>query len=142
MDSKKEKKILVTGGAGYIGSALVPALLRRGYGVKVFDKFIFGDFGLSGVKDQIEIIKGDVREPPRDLMDGVWGVIHLAGFSTEPTSYYNPRHTDQVNHLGTENIARLAKAAGVKRFVFASSCSVYFTYDTPLIPPLYKESDK
>lgn len=132
----------MTGGAGYVGSALVPKLLERGYQVKIFDKLIYGDFGLEKVKDLFELIKGDVRNPPADLMRGIGGVIHLAGFSTEPTAYYNPRYTDQVNHLGTENIARLAKAAGVERFIFASTCSVYFTYDTPLNPPLYKESDQ
>ncbi len=137
-----KKKILVTGGAGYIGSLLVPKLLERGYDVRVFDKLIFGDFGLESVKDKIEIIEGDVKNPPANLMEGIYGVIHLAGLSTEPTSHFNPRHTDQVNHLGTENIARLAKAAGIKRFSFASSCSVYFTYDTPLVPPFFKEDDK
>lgn len=138
---EKKKKILVTGGAGYIGSALVPKLLARGYDVRVFDKLIFGDFGLEGVKDKIEIIQGDVVEPDSRIMEGVYGVIHLAGFSTEPTAYFNPRHTDQVNHLGTEKIAKLAKAAGVERFAFASTCSVYFTYDTPLVPRAYSEED-
>lgn len=136
-----KKKILVTGGAGYIGSALVPALLARGYEVRVFDKLVFGDFGLDEVKGKIEIIQGDVKDPPANLMNGIYGVVHLAGFSTEPTSHFNPRHTDQVNHLGTENIARLAKSAGIERFSFASSCSVYFTYDTALVPPFFKEDE-
>ncbi len=137
-----KKKILVTGGAGYIGSALVPELLARGYDVRVFDNLSFGDFGLADVKEKIEIVKGDIKNPPANIVDGVYAVIHLAGLSTEPTSYFNPRHTDQVNHLGTEYIARLAKATGISRFIFASSCSVYFTYDTPLVPPLFKESDR
>ena len=138
---EKKKKILVTGGAGYIGSALVPKLLARGYDVRVFDKLIFGDFGLEDVKDKIEIIQGDVTDPDSRIMDGVYGVVHLAGFSTEPTAYFNPRHTDQVNHLGTEKIARLAKEAGVERFAFASTCSVYFTYDTPLVPEAHTEEE-
>lgn len=142
MEPGTKKKILVTGGAGYIGSALVPELLQRGYAVKVFDNLSFGDFGLADVKDKIEIVEGDVKDPPTNLMDGIYGVIHLAGLSTEPTSYTNPRNTDLVNHLGTEYIAKLAKAAHANRFVFASSCSVYFTYDTPLIPPLFKEGDR
>ena len=142
MDKKIKKKVLVTGGAGYIGSALVPKLLEAGYDVKVFDNLIFGDAGLAAVKDKIEMVQGDVRQPPADLMNGVWAVIHLAGLSAEPVSYMNPRYTDLVNHIGTENIAKLAKAAGIERFIFASSCSVYFTYDTPHIPPFYKENDR
>ncbi len=138
---EKKKKILVTGGAGYIGSALVPKLLAHGYDVRVFDKLIFGDFGLEDVKNKIEIIQGDVTDPNQEIMRDIYGVIHLAGFSTEPTAYFNPRRTDQVNHLGTENIAKLAKAAGVERFAFASTCSVYFTYDTPLVPRAHSEEE-
>src|SRR6185369_1754373 len=87
------KKILVTGGAGYIGSALVPALLKRGYKVRVFDKLIFGSEGLKPVRSKIELIEGDIKNPPEDIMEGIYGVIHLAGLSTEPTSHFNPRHT-------------------------------------------------
>jgi nucleoside-diphosphate-sugar epimerase len=137
-----DKKILVTGGAGYIGSALVPKLLEKGYGVRIFDSLVFGDIGLAGVRDKIELVQGDIRNAPADLMDGIWGVIHLAGMSAEPVSYFNPRYTDLVNHIGTENIARLAKVAGIERFIFASSCAVYFTYDTPHIPPFYKEDER
>jgi len=75
-------------------------------------------------------------------MNGVSAVIHLAGFATEPTSQYNPRYTDLVNHIATERLAKMAKEKGVKRFIFASSCSVYFTYDTPLNPVPNKETDK
>ena len=137
-----QKRVLVTGGAGYVGSVLVPELLARGYRVRVLDKFVFGEESIAGFKDQIEIVKCDIRTPPPDLMEGVWAVIHLAGLSTEATSYYSPRYTDKVNHLGTEIIAKMAKASNVERFVFASSCSVYFTYDTPLVPPLYNEDEK
>ena len=137
-----KKKILVTGGAGYIGSTLVPKLLERGYAVRVFDKLVFGDFGLADVKDKIELVVGDIKNPPTGIADGIYGVVHLAGLSTEPTSSFNPRDTDLINHIGTEYIARLAKESGVERFVFASSCSVYFTYDTPLVPPFYKEDDR
>lgn len=142
MHNISNKLILVTGGAGYIGSTLVPKLLERGYNVRVFDKLVFGDFGLEPVKSKIEIIKGDVVNPDPKIMEGVYGVIHLAGLSTDPVSDYSPRQADLINHLGTENIARLAKNAGVERFVFASSASVYFTYDTPDTPPLYREHDK
>ncbi|HPL95309.1 MAG TPA: dTDP-4-dehydrorhamnose reductase [bacterium] len=135
------KKILVTGGAGYVGSSLVPALLSHGYEVRVLDKLVYGDFALESVKNRIELVVGDILNPPENIMDGIFGVIHLAGLSTEPTANINPRLTDQINHIGVEKIARLAKEHGVERFIFASSCSVYFTYDTPLIPPPYKEDE-
>ncbi len=135
------KKILVTGGAGYIGSVLVPKLLKKGYEVRVLDKMIFGKEPIKEFKDKIELIIGDSRYIGPEIMDGIDAVIHLAGFSTDPTSQYDPRLTDTVNHIATEHLARLAKFKGIKRFIYASSCSVYFTLDTPLEPPLYKETD-
>jgi len=141
MDDNK-KTILVTGGAGYIGNVLVRALLKKGYKVRVLDKFIFTEASLDNIKDKIEIIKGDIRDVDSEVMDGVDTVIHLAGFATEPTSQYNPRYTDLVNHIATERLAKMAKEKGVERFIFASSCSVYFTYDTPLNPVPSKETDK
>jgi len=135
------KTILVTGGAGYIGSVLVRAMLDKGYKVKVLDQMIFTEDSLKDIKDKIELIKRDIREVNPEIMDGVDAVIHLAGFATEPTSQYNPRLTDLINHIATENLAKMAKAKGIKRFIFASSCSIYFSYDTPLVPPLYKETD-
>ncbi|MDO8443570.1 MAG: SDR family oxidoreductase [Candidatus Azambacteria bacterium] len=135
------KKILVTGGAGYIGCVLVPKLLGKGYEVRVLDKMIFGEEPIKEFKDKIELVIGDSRYVEPKIMDGIDAVIHLAGFSTDPTSQYDPRLTDTVNHIATEHLAKLAKTKGVKRFVYASSCSVYFTLDTPLEPPLYKETD-
>ncbi len=138
---QKNKKILVTGGAGYIGSVLVPKLLARGYEVRVLDKMIFGEKPIKDFKDKIELIRGDTRTVGPEIMDDIYAVIHLAGFSTDPTSQYDPRLTDTVNHIATEHLANLARAKGIKRFVYASSCSVYFTLNTPLEPPLYKETD-
>ena len=141
MEPKKQNKILVTGGAGYVGSVLVPKLLARGYEVRVLDKLIFGEEPINHFKDKIELIVGDSRYVTSKIMDGIYAVIHLAGFSTDPTSQYDPRLTDMVNHIATEHLAKLARAAGIKRFVYASSCSVYFTLNTPLEPPLYNETD-
>jgi len=135
------KKILVTGGAGYIGSVLVPKLLERGYEVCVLDAMVFGEEPIKGFKDKIELIRGDIRSVGPEIMDGIYAVIHLAGFSTDPTSQYDPRLTDMVNHIATERLAKLARAAGIRRFVYASSCSIYFTLNTPLEPPLYNEND-
>lgn len=142
-NSKKEKKlILITGGAGYIGSVLAHRLLKAGYAVRVFDKMVYGDFALADIKKEIQIVKGDVKNPPASIMKGVFGVVHLAGLSTEPTAYYSPRNADLTNHIGTEKLAVLAKKAGVERFVFGSTASIYFTYDTPLKPPHYKETER
>ncbi len=139
--AQASKKILVTGGAGYIGAVLVPKLLKRGYKVRVVDKMIFGKKPLKEFLDKIELINTDVRYAGPEIMDGVYAVIHLAGFSTDPTSQYDPRLTDTVNHIATEHLAKLARSQRTQRFVYASSCSVYFTLNTPLEPPLYNETD-
>jgi len=135
------KKILVTGGAGYVGSVLVRALLKKGYQVRVVDKLVFTDQSLEEIKNKIELIKGDVCSIGPEIMDGIDAVIHLAGFSTEPVSQYNPRYTDLLNHLATERMAKFAKERGIKRFIFSSSCSIYFTYNTPPDPSFSKETD-
>jgi nucleoside-diphosphate-sugar epimerase len=85
-----DQTILVAGGAGYIGSVLVPKLLARGYRVRVLDRLFFGEDGLAGVRDQIELIVGDVRELPEGVLDGVGGVINLSGLSNDPTAEFNP----------------------------------------------------
>ena len=141
MNSHK-KTILVTGGAGYIGSVLVRLLLEKGYKVRILDKLIFTEAPLNDIKNEIEMVNSDIREVGPEIMNGVNAVIHLAGFATEPTSQYNPRYTDLVNHIATERLAKMAKGKGVERFIFASSCSVYFTYNTPLNPIPSKEADK
>jgi len=82
-----------------------------------------------------------VREVSPEIFDGIDAVIHLAAFATEPTSQFNPRYTDLLNHIATERLAKMAKEKGIKRFIFASSCSVYFTYTTPLNPPPAKETE-
>lgn len=120
-------KVLVSGQLGYVGSSLVPELERRGHEVVGLDR-----------EDQQGL---DIRYVHEGVLKGVDAVIHLAGFSQEPTAMINPRETDQTNHIATEKLAKYAKEAGIKKFVFASSCSVYFTYDTPLVPDMYLESD-
>ena len=78
------KKILVTGGAGYVGSVLVRALLKKGYQVKVLDKLVFGKGSLEEIKDQIEIIEDDVCTTGPEIMEGIDAVIHLTRFSSHP----------------------------------------------------------
>ena len=136
------KTILITGGAGYVGSSLLRPLLNMGYKVRVLDRIIFTENSLKDIQDRIELVKTDIRNVGPEIMKDVWAVIHLAAFATEPTAQYNPRLTDLVNHIATERLAKMAKESGVERFIFASSCSIYFTYTTPLVPPLYKETDR
>jgi nucleoside-diphosphate-sugar epimerase len=117
--------ILVTGGAGYIGSVAVRQLLEKGEAVRVFDKLYFGDHGLAEVADKIDLVQGDVRAFDPAVLDGCNAVIHLAGLSNDPTAEFNPKANHDINTTGTEVVARACKAKGVPRFVFASTCSIY-----------------
>jgi nucleoside-diphosphate-sugar epimerase len=130
-------KVLVTGGCGYVGSVLVPILLKRGYEVRVFDKLYFGEESLKGVKDRIELIPGDVRNFKSSILEGVDGVIHLGSLSNDPTSYFSPSATHSINYEGTMNIARACKNRGISRFIFASSCSVYGFHPEGLVDETY-----
>ena len=133
-------KILVTGGAGYIGSRLVPKLIDIGEEVVVFDSLLFGRHGLKDVLDKIELIEGDVRNFNPEIFKDVEAVIHLAGLSTDPQAEYNPKATMQINANATEKLAKAAKEAGVRRFIFASSCSVYYTRSVEQIPTVKDEN--
>lgn len=119
------KKVLVTGGCGYIGSILVPMLLDRGYEVRVFDKLYFGDESLANVRDRIELIPGDVRRLKPSALDGIGGVIHLGSLSNDPTADFSPSVNRSINYAGTIKLARACKEQGIARFTFASTCAVY-----------------
>lgn len=123
----KQGVVLVTGGSGYIGSVLVPRLVDSGYRVRVFDIGYFGHDGLVAVKDKIDLIEGDIRICDKSIFNNVENVIHLAGFSNDPTAEYNPTQNFAVNFDGTRRIATMAKNAGVRRFIFGSTCSVYYS---------------
>ncbi|MBM3289353.1 MAG: aminotransferase class I/II-fold pyridoxal phosphate-dependent enzyme, partial [Candidatus Hydrogenedentes bacterium] len=121
-------RVLVTGGAGYLGNHLVRLLLERGHAVRVFDRFCFGDAPAAALADMgCEIVRGDVRRLDGfpALLDGVEGVVHLAGLANDPSCDLDPLMALDVNFEATRELARRAIAAGVRRFVFASSCSVY-----------------
>jgi len=116
-------KVLVTGGAGYIGSILVRELLRKGYSVRVVDTFFFGEDPLKEVGDQLEIVKGDIRS--YSDFNGIDAVIDLAAISNDPSGELDPKLTESINYKGRVRIARLAKKNGVKRYVLPSSCAIY-----------------
>ncbi len=135
------KTILVTGGAGYVGSTLVPYLLKKGYHVAILDIFLYGRESLSDVIDQIDIYEIDLLKADyQDLFNllknnKIDGIIHLAGASKEPSATISNRYVLELNYLATKNLAKAAKAASIKKFVFASTCSVYFSYSLPKISP-------
>jgi nucleoside-diphosphate-sugar epimerase len=117
--------VLVTGGAGYIGCVLCERLLERGYKVRVLDRLYFGEEPLAELGDRIELVAADVRDLPASALDGVDGVIHLAGLSNDPTAEYDPEANWQMNAVATAALGRACVDRGVERLVFASSCSLY-----------------
>jgi nucleoside-diphosphate-sugar epimerase len=118
--------ILVVGGAGYVGLVLVEALLARNYRVRVLDPLWFGD-RFDHIKDgqYVDLIIGDIRTCDPSVLQGVTGVVVLGGFSNDPMSEYQPEVHYKINVVGTSRLARMCKEAGIGKFVFASSCSVY-----------------
>jgi len=119
------KKILVTGGCGYIGSILVFMLLEKGYKVKVFDKLYFGDESLKSIRNKIELIPGDIRNFDPKILDGIDSVVHLGGLSNDPTAAFDPKANYSINFDGTVKLAQACKSKGIQRFTFASGCAVY-----------------
>ncbi len=122
-------KVLVTGGAGYVGARLVPHLLEHGHKVDVLDKLVFGDGALAPCRDRVGLEVKDIRRTSREDFEGYDAVVHLAGISNDPTAEYNPEANLSINRDGTAHVAKAARDAGVPRFVFASSCSIYYTLD-------------
>lgn len=121
--------ILVTGGAGFVGSHLTRKLLDRGYRVRLLESFIYGDASISDVRGNpnLEIFQGDIcdRQDLRRSMKGVQGVIALAALVGDPACELYPERTMAVNYQSTRDTVAACKEAGVDRIVFASSCSVY-----------------
>ena len=139
------KKILVTGGAGYVGCILVPKLLDKNYDVIVVDSMLYGDDGLDSVKNHnnLKIINGDIRD--KNLINNVTKksdtVIHLASISNDPSFDLNPVLGRQTNYDAVKNLVNLSKKNKVKRFIYASTGAVYgvkkepeVTEDLPLNP--------
>jgi nucleoside-diphosphate-sugar epimerase len=120
-------RVIVTGGAGYVGCRLVPALVQMGAAVRVVDKLVFGEEGLRHCGDSVELLRTDVRSLNLDDLRGFDAILHLAGLSNDPTAEFNPDANREINFHATVGLAQLARQAGVRRFVFASSCSVYYT---------------
>jgi nucleoside-diphosphate-sugar epimerase len=134
---KKFGTVAVIGGAGYVGAVLVPRLLEEGYRVRVFDLFIYGDEALAAVRDNphLEIRHGDVRDlaAVKEAVRGADAVIHLACISNDPSVELDPDLSKSVNLDSFGPTVKAAKEAGVRRFIFASSGSVYGVSDSPQV---------
>lgn len=120
-------RVLLTGGGGYIGSTLAEVLLNRGYQVRILDRFFFGQDLLEHIRlhEGLEVVKGDIRTVRQDIFEGIDVVMDLAALSNDPAGELDPQKTLDINYLGRSRIAHLAKHANVKRYILASSCSIY-----------------
>jgi len=125
----KNKLILVTGGAGYIGSVLVRKLLAEEYRVRVLDSLMYGGHALEELRDSadFELIRGDIRsdDTVKQALDGVRAVVHLAAIVGDPACSRRPELAREVNLDASLQLFDLSRAAGIGRFVFASTCSNY-----------------
>jgi nucleoside-diphosphate-sugar epimerase len=137
------KNVLVTGGAGYVGSLLTPQLLEDGYNVTVYDILYFGDFFLPKDHPNLKVVEGDIRDTKRlrEALAGQDAVISLACISNDASFELDERLSTSVNLEAFEPMVMAAKEAGVRRFIYASSSSVYgvsdapdVTEDHPLVP--------
>lgn len=130
-----KKKVLVTGGAGFIGSHLVRGLLEKGYRISVLDNLSTGKKeNLEGLFQDIEWHEGDIRDLDqcRHVLEGIDSVFHLAALGSVPRSIIDPVTSNAVNCVGTLNLLQASKEKSVRRFVYSSSSSVYG--DTEVLP--------
>jgi nucleoside-diphosphate-sugar epimerase len=118
-------KVLVTGHQGYIGSVLMPMLTAAGHEITGLDSGLFSHANLGPAPAPVRELSMDVRDVDESHLDGMAAVIHLAGISNDPLDDLNPECTYAINHRASVRLAEVAKAAGVERVLFASSCSLY-----------------
>jgi nucleoside-diphosphate-sugar epimerase len=118
-------RVLVTGHHGYIGSVLVPALQRAGHQVTGLDSELFAACTFGPEPPEIDSVEMDVRDVEIEHLVGFDAVIHLAAVCNDPVGDLNPKATYDINHIASVRMAEMAKAAGVSRFLFSSSCSLY-----------------
>jgi nucleoside-diphosphate-sugar epimerase len=123
-------KVLVTGNNGYIGTVMVPMLQTEGFEITgldsdLFKGCVFGNPSITGDISNIPYLKKDVRDIERSDLVGFDAVVHLCALSNDPLGNLNPKVTYEINHEGSVRLAKLAKSAGVERFILSSSCSIY-----------------
>jgi nucleoside-diphosphate-sugar epimerase len=132
MSSSGVKKIMVTGGAGYKGCVLVPKLLKAGYETVVYDLLLFGAAGLP-TDPRLTVVEGDVRDTAKyaQAVHGCDAVIHMACISNDPSFELDPQLSRTINYDCFEPLVAASKKAGVRRFIYVSSSSVYGVSDAP-----------
>jgi len=118
-------RVLVTGHQGYLGSVMVPVLRSHGHEVTGLDSGLFADCLLGPAPDDPPTLRLDLRDVAVSHLTGFDAVIHLAALSNDPLGFLDPRITYEINHRASVRLARCAKAAGVSRYLYASTCSVY-----------------
>jgi nucleoside-diphosphate-sugar epimerase len=126
-------RVLVTGHDGYIGTVLVPLFQKAGHQVLGLDSGLFSDCRFGAEEPQVDALRLDIRDLRADHLEGVDAVVHLAAISNDPLGDLNPETTYDINYRAAVHVAKLAKDAGVQRFVFSSSCSLYGAHgDAPI----------
>lgn len=118
-------RVLVTGAGGYIGSVLTRMFLERGDQVVAVDRFFFGRDTLPPEGNGLRVVEADIRHLETESFSGVDAVIDLAALSNDPSGELDPELTWSINCRGRVRVARLAKRAGVQRYILPSSCSIY-----------------
>jgi nucleoside-diphosphate-sugar epimerase len=130
----KRLKILVTGTEGYLGSLLAPLLLKEGHDLIAVDTgFYKAGWLYNGTPQTPRTLNKDIRQITADDLAGVEAIVHMAELSNDPTGELAPNITYDINHKGSVRLARMAKEAGVSRFVYMSSCSVYGVADADYV---------
>jgi len=119
------KKVLVIGGAGYVGCVLVEELLAKGYSVRVLDRMFFGREPARSFLDRVELIVEDMREFDASHVRDCGAVINIGGLSNDPTAEFAPKANEEMNTHASIRVAEVAKAAGVSRLIYASTASIY-----------------
>ena len=128
-------KILIVGGAGYLGSVLSRQFIEKNYNVRVLDNLTYGNHGIRELFDnpRFEFIEGDMRNIQTlvEAVKDIDAVIHLAAIVGDPASAINPKETIEINYLATKTLAEVCKYSQINRFIFASTCSVYGASPSP-----------
>jgi nucleoside-diphosphate-sugar epimerase len=131
-------RVLVTGNHGYIGTVMVPMLQAAGFEVcgldsDLFEGCVFGDASITGEIPSIPYLRKDIRDIELSDLKGIDAVAHLCALSNDPLGNLNPQVTYEINHEGSVKLAKLAKEAGIERYVLSSSCSVYGASTTDVV---------